>query len=145
MAHDLAREHNGLMAIVEHRFYGGSLPFGPVESFSASPDRIGLLTSKDPSDALFACSPHLELELAHVGIGTTSSIVNRTAPTATPHHQRQRNGWLTRSRFPAVAPCSRTVDGGLRGGHPGDPEGARHGRRPRRLARWELQRQALCV
>jgi pimeloyl-ACP methyl ester carboxylesterase len=44
MAHDLAKQHGGLMATVEHRFYGESLPFGPNESFVASADRIGLLT-----------------------------------------------------------------------------------------------------
>ena len=44
MAHDLAEQHGGLMAIAEHRFYGESLPFGPNNSFVASADRIGLLT-----------------------------------------------------------------------------------------------------
>ena len=52
---------------------------------------------------------HPHLQLAHVGIGMSrichhfSLIFTRTAPTAATPHQCQRYGWLTRSRFPAVA------------------------------------------
>ena len=48
MAHELAEQHGGIMAIAEHRFYGESLPFGE-ESFVAGADRIGLLTIEQAS------------------------------------------------------------------------------------------------
>ena len=54
-------------------------------------------------DTLFTVHPHLSL--AHVGIRTASWILQRShpPPTAPTHHQCQRNGWLTRLRFPVVA------------------------------------------
>ena len=72
MAHDLAREHNGLMAIVEHRFYGGSLPFGPVESFAARPDRIGLLTIEQAMADYAAVIQSIQKEHGMVGAPVVS-------------------------------------------------------------------------
>ena len=37
-----------------------------------------------------------------LGLGTASSICNRTALAAATHHQRQRTGWLTARAFPPV-------------------------------------------
>ena len=72
MAHDLAREHNGLMAIVEHRFYGGSLPFGPVDSFAARPDRIGLLTIEQAMADYAAVIQSIQKEHGMVGAPVVS-------------------------------------------------------------------------
>ena len=72
MAHDLAREHGGLMAIVEHRFYGASLPFGPTESFVASPDRIGLLTVEQAMADYAAIITSIQAEHKMVGAPVVS-------------------------------------------------------------------------
>jgi hypothetical protein len=40
----LARELRALVCFGEMRFFGGSLPFGPVASFERAPERLGLLS-----------------------------------------------------------------------------------------------------
>lgn len=40
----VAKRHKALIIFLEHRFFGKSLPFGPNKSYTASADRIGLLT-----------------------------------------------------------------------------------------------------
>jgi len=40
----VAKRHHALIVFLEHRFFGSSLPFGPVDSYSPTASRIGLLS-----------------------------------------------------------------------------------------------------